>query len=351
MCGAPSFKSNGRSDNPPGLQEKLERRFGKPRPVEPGEEPERVMVMDRGLTTQENLERLRGQHYGYLLAERRGRGAAWYWKRGREEAWEAIRKDDQGRIEVEVQEIGTDGPDRLILVRSQGCREKEKGIHERVLRRLREDLEAMQRTLQRGRLKDAEKIKQRLGRLQERHGALWKWVKVEVSRDPAGGSVLQWEILQDVQEAMRRAEGVYLLRTNLPKRSAEQLWQDYIMLTVIEAFFRAFKHDLRVRPIYHSKAKRVEAHLLFSFLAYVLYWLLEREHRRRGGTLTGRKLLDVLSQVEVGTIRLKTQGGQTLRLKRVSTPRREVAEVLRTLNLRLPRTGSRPVSLSLSRSV
>jgi hypothetical protein len=91
--------------------------------------------------------------------------------------------------------------------------------------------------------------------------------------------------------------------------------------------------------------------LLFSFLAYVLYWTLEREHRGRGGTLTGRRLLEALRQVKLGTIRLKTKGGQELRLKRVSTPSREVAEVLRTLNLRLPRRGTEPTPLALSRRV
>jgi transposase len=94
-------------------------------------------------------------------------------------------------------------------------------------------------------------------------------------------------------------------------------------LTVVEALFRTLKSDLRIRPIYHHKADRVEAHLFFSLLAYVLYWLLEHEHRRRGGELTGRRLLEALRQIKLGTIRLKTTGGQELRLKRVSSPGRE----------------------------
>jgi hypothetical protein len=140
------------------------------------------------------------------------------------------------------------------------------------------------------------------------------------------------------------------IQANRPKRSAKELWQDYIGLTVVESVFRALKHDLRIRPLFHRKEDRVEGHLLFSFLAYVLYWMLEREHRRRGGHRTGRMLLQLLSQIQLGTIRLQTKGGQTLRLKRVSTPSRELAEVLRTLDLRLPRAGSEPTPLRLSRT-
>lgn len=334
----------------PGVLTKLERRFGRPKAVAAGEEPDRITVMDRGLLTDKNLTLLREQHYGYLLAEKRGRGAAWYWQRGQEKAWEVIRKDDAGQTEVEVQEIGTDGNDRLILVRSRGCRQKEKGIHDRVLRRLREDLEAMAGTLSRGRLRHPDKIQQRLGRLQERHAPLWNWVKVRVTHDEKSGrSALEWEIRQEIEEAVRRAEGVYLLRTNLPKRSAKDLWENYIRLTVVESVFRALKHDLRIRPIFHQKGERVEGHMFFSFLAYVLYWMLEREHRLRGGKRTGRMLLQLLSQIQLGTIRLKTKGGQSLRLKRVSAPSRELAEILRSLDLRLPRTGTSPTQLRLSR--
>jgi transposase len=335
-----------------GLLAKFARRFGPPRAVGAEEEPERIVVMDRGLLTKANVERLRKAHYGYLLAEKRARGAKWYWKRGKEENWKILRRDPDGQPQVEVQEIGRDGPDRLVLVRSAGCKLKERGIHDRVLRRLQEDLEAMKATLERGRLKELEKIHQRLGRLEERHSSLWKWVKVEILQGAEGTSpTLRWEIQADIQEAMRQAEGVYLLRTNLPKRTPEHLWEDYIRLTVVESVFRALKHDLMIRPIHHSKADRVEAHLLFSFLAYVLYWLLEREHRSRGGKLTGRRLLEALRQIKLGTICLKTSGGQQLRLKRVSSPSRELAEILRTLDLRLPKAGAEPTPLSLRRSL
>jgi hypothetical protein len=172
-----------------GLLRKLQERHGAPRAVPEGEDPERVVEMDRGLLTDGNLTRLRAAHYGYILAERRGRAARWYWKRGQEKEWVVLRRDVEGRPEVEVQEAGRDGPDRLILVRSAGCQQKERGIHDRVLRRLKEDLEAMQATLQNGHLKDRDKIHERLGRLQERHGALWKWVKVAIGRTGTRGSL------------------------------------------------------------------------------------------------------------------------------------------------------------------
>lgn len=49
----------------------------------------------------------------------------------------------EGEPLVEVTEVGQEGPDRRVLVRSRGCREKERAIHDRFLSRLSEGLERL----------------------------------------------------------------------------------------------------------------------------------------------------------------------------------------------------------------
>lgn len=231
-----------------GLPGKLAERHGALQAVQEGEDPQRVVVTDRGLLTEADLKDLREARYEYVMAERRARARAakWCWTRGMEESWSVIRKDANANPEVEVEgpEIGRDGPDRRILVRSAGCPQKERGIHDRVLKRLKEDLEALKATIQGGRLCKVDEIQRRMGKLQERHGAPWEWLKVEKKEERFE---LPWEIRADVQQAMRQAEGVYLLRSDVPKRSPQELWEDYMRLAV------------------------VEAHLPFSFLACVGY--------------------------------------------------------------------------------
>lgn len=168
-----------------GLPGKLAERHGALQAVQEGEDPQRVVVTDRGLLTEADLKDLREARYEYVMAERRARARAraakWCWTRGMEESWSVIRKDANANPEVEVEgpEIGRDGPDRRILVRSAGCRQKERGIHDRVLKRLKEDLEALKATIQGGRLCKVDEIQRRMGKLQERHGAPWEWLKVE----------------------------------------------------------------------------------------------------------------------------------------------------------------------------
>ena len=41
-------------------------------------------------------------------------------------------------------------------------------------------------------------------------------------------------------------------------------------LTEIEQAFKELKHDLAIRPIFHQREERIEAHIFVSFLAYCL---------------------------------------------------------------------------------
>ncbi|HJZ14722.1 MAG TPA: hypothetical protein VJ251_04610, partial [Stellaceae bacterium] len=60
----------------------------------------------------------------------------------------------------------------------------------------------------------------------------------------------------------------------------------YIQLTQAEAAFRIQKNQLNVRPIWHQREDRVQAHILVCFLAFVLWKSLEMWQQRAGlGTL------------------------------------------------------------------
>jgi transposase len=65
----------------------------------------------------------------------------------------------------------------------------------------------------------------------------------------------------------------YVTNTNL---SSEKVIKNYSHLWQIEKAFRISKTDLRIRPIYHYKRKRIEAHLCIAFVAYSIWKELER---------------------------------------------------------------------------
>lgn len=317
---------------------KLKDRFGVGSPT---------VCMDRGMVTEETLGLLR-DGYRWIVTESRQR-AREYACKADAGAWQVIRRDKSGAVLIEVQEIGCDEGERLILVRSAGCAMKEKGIHDRLLGRMGKDLESLAARVDGGKLKVTAKIERAVGRILERYPGMSRWVIVEVL-DCDGKACVQWQVKPEFASEVLESEGVYVLRTNLCDQSPEDVWKGYMTLTRVESTFRSLKQELRLRPVFHQKGGRVEAHILLSYVAYVLLWCIEHTHRSHGGTLTGRRVLDVLSGIELATITLRAGDGRKIALERISSPRAEEAQVLDSLGIRLPRKprADRPPDLQLS---
>lgn len=85
-------------------------------------------------------------------------------------------------------------------------------------------------------------------------------------------------ILLDEAKLLEEAQwdGLHGVITNDHESKALDLLRYYRRLWVIEESFRIQKTDLSVRPIYHFKPERVEAHLLLCYLAFALVRYAER---------------------------------------------------------------------------
>ena len=108
-------------------------------------------------------------------------------------------------------------------------------------------------------------MERRLGKIQARHPSVNDLYEVGL-RDTAEGVRLFWEIKEDRKRWRESREGAYLLRTNLPGGTSEQLWSQYMQLTEAKASFRVLKSELAIRPLFHQKEGRVKAHVLVAFL-------------------------------------------------------------------------------------
>jgi hypothetical protein len=143
-------------------------------------------------------------------------------------------------------------------------------------------------------------------------------------------------------EWARLAHGAYLLRTNHPGGDPAALWRWYIQLTQAEAAFRTSKSDLHLRPVFHHKDERVEAHILVCFLALALWRTLEMWMKGKGLGTCARQLVGEVATIKSLDVVLpvRTAEGTTeLRLRTVAKPEPLVAELLQHLGLHLPNTS------------
>lgn len=83
---------------------------------------------------------------------------------------------------------------------------------------------------------------------------------------------------------------------------AKEVIKQYHNLWRIERAFRMSKTDLRQRPIYHQRLKRIESHLLICFVSLLVMKETERKLKQKGYSL--EKAIEVMAKVGQGAIRL-----------------------------------------------
>jgi hypothetical protein len=178
-------------------------------------------------------------------------------------------------------------------------------------------------------------IERRIGRLLERYNRASPLFAIDV-KERDGRTDLSWTIHDTYSDWARLSEGYYLLRTNIKDWTPEDLWKAYIQLTEAEAAFRIHKQDLKLRPIWHQREDRVQAHILVCFLAYVLWKCLGQMCKRAGLGNEPRTLLEEIKTLTLIDVVLLTRTQIEIRLRCISKPEPPLAVLLQRLDLRPP---------------
>jgi hypothetical protein len=191
-----------------------------------------------------------------------------------------------------------------------------------------------------------QQVERRIGRWQGKYASAARLLMVELLKD-AEGRACGVRLFCPMREGDHPllSKGAYLLRTNCTETDPAKLWRWYIQLTQAEAAFRTAKSDLGLRPIYHQKTDRVEAHLLVCFLSLALWRSLEMWMRAKGLGSSGRKLIQAIATIRSMDVTVPVKRAErlvTLRLRTVAKSDKDAALLLAHLGLHLPK-GSKLV--------
>ncbi len=274
--------------------------------------PEAVVVMDKGIATEDNIEWLREKGYRYLVASR---------ERKREfDAGKAIAIGTASGPSVRVYKTtGKDGEARLYC-ESEERAKKERAIVGRAGERLEKGLRELHEGLSRPRtVKRLEAVWRRIGRLQAAHQAASPHysIRVEASAQADKAVAVSWE-RKPVDGSKATHPGAYCLRTNITDWDEERMWRTYVLLTDLEAVFRTLKSELGLRPIYHGKAERSEGHLFLTVLAYQLVQVIRRRLRESGETASWTTLRKRLEGQQRVTAVFRREDGRSLHVRKAT---------------------------------
>ena len=93
-----------------------------------------------------------------------------------------------------------------------------------------------------------------------------------------------------------------------------------MQLTEAEAAFRIHKSDLKIRPVWHQKTERVQAHILVCFLAYVVWKILGQMCKAAGLGDEPRRVFEELAKISAFDVVLPIRPGHQIRRRCVSQP-------------------------------
>jgi transposase len=254
--------------------------------------------------------------------------------------WKEIREGLDVRIVP-----GSAGSETFILCRSADRAAKERAMRQRFEQRIEKGLEAIAKGCAR-RNHDPGVVERRVGRLLGLNSRAARLYTVDVSRDASGRVGVTWSRKVSTVASAEQREGCYLLRSNVADWTAEELWKAYMQLTEAESAFRIQKDDLRLRPVWHQTAERVQAHILVCFLAFVLRKTLDGWSQRAGLGQSVPTLLEEFARIQSTDVVLPTKKGPSVRLRCVVRPDRAQTILLHHLGLKLPHRLRLPKRIS-----
>jgi transposase len=281
-----------------------------------------TVVVDRGMSYQENLEQIGARGLHYVVASRQSEREQWLSEFEDAEGFqEIIRKPSvnnpyQKKPKVEVK-LKRSGKESHVLCISSGRTEKDRAIREKQEQRLVSDLAKLDKRVREGRLSKAAGIGEAIGRLKERYPRVARYYEMEYDETE---KKFRWHLNAAKREKAEKLDGSYLLKTDRTDLSAEEAWRIYILLTRAENAFRNMKSPLAERPIFHQVERRVETHIFLCVLAYHLLVAIEKRLQDKGVYTSWATVRETLKTHQVSTIVLPTDKGAVLRIRKGSTP-------------------------------
>lgn len=279
-----------------------------------------TVVIDAGIAVADNLKMLKSKGYNYICVVRSRLKD--YEIRGDK----IIQLEDKGKHSIEICWVEKkDEEDNFLYVRSQRKAMKEASMNEHFCQKYEEELENLKSSIhKKGGTKRYEKILERIGRIKERYPGVNKHYRIDVKHKDGIVVMISWR-----RKAVKSKsdEGVYFIRTNIPKIDERMLWDMYNTIREIEATFRILKTDLSLRPIFHQKDKFTIAHLNLGILAYIVVNTIRYRLKSRGIHYDWQNIIRIMNTQKIGTITMERRDKKRINIRVCSIPSAGAQEI------------------------
>ncbi len=271
-----------------------------------------TVVMDAGIATDDNIGLLKSQGYDYIVVSRKKPKLP----RSQESMpFTTVKEDHRNKVQAKLY---VQDDEAILTCQSKLKARKEQSMRQMFENRLEHDLKLASAALsQKGGVKTYDKVVKRVNRLMEKHKRISQYYHIEVKQQGNFASAITW-VKVNQKRAEDRFSGTYYLRTSRTDLSEQEIWSLYTMLTNLEGAFRSLKTELNLRPIFHRKEERADAHIFIAVLAYHLLNVIQKELKKNNIHMQWQYIRERLSSHERVTTSFMTKDRQRLYIRKTS---------------------------------
>jgi transposase len=273
-----------------------------------------TVLLDAGIATDGNLKLLKHEGYDYVVV---ARNQPISWEDINEDALVTVKSDKQSLVEAQLFKAGGES---ILYCKSFAKRQKEMAMKSLFQERFEQGLKDIAVALRKkGGTKKYDKVLIRIGRLKQKYSRISHYYRIEVEQKGGLATAVSWH-LEDQEEAENNFSGSYFLRTTHSDLDEKELWDLYIILNHVEDAFRSLKGDLILRPIFHQKEYRSDAHIFITLLAYHLLNSIRIKLSKHGINMRWENVRDRLRKHTVITTSVTDNSGKRIHIRNASMP-------------------------------
>jgi hypothetical protein len=285
-----------------------------------------TVVIDAGIASEENLKLILEKGYDYVCVSR---------QKIKDYSIDInhhpVKIKTQNKAELTLSKvISKNNTDYILKINSPGKALKESGMYNQFESRFLEQIKRIEQSLtQKNRVKKADKINQRIGRIIEKYPSVAQNYTLNVIQDKQGlATAIEYQKSTD----LKQNHGEYFIKTSLEGKNEETVWNIYNTIREIESTFRSLKNDLDLRPIYHKTDEATIAHLHLGILGYWLVNTIRYQLKQFNINFDWNEIKRIAQTQKLVTTQGKNLENKIVEIRKSSIPSKEFKEILEKLN-------------------
>jgi len=294
----------------------------------------RIVVIDAGIATGENLKMIIAKKYDYVCVSR---SSVKKYSVSANASPVVVRDHRNRPIElVQVETPDATDSEYYLKVTSPSKALKESSMYKQFCARYEAGLvQIVKGITTKGGVKKYDSVNQRIGRLAQKYPSVHRCYDICIEKDKKEVCTsMTWLRKEQAFMDKNNTYGVYFLRTSLKEAGEQLVWTVYNCIREVESSFRCLKSDLDLRPIFHKTDDASKAHIHLGLMAYWVVNTVRHQLKNKGFTADWKELLRVMITQKCVTTGMTNDKGQHLSIRCCSKPEPKVTLIYDALQMK-----------------